>query len=873
MTFARTDLDDDGECTYNAYMIAEPSDSLPSRSTWKMWCAGAFQDAEITLAPGPARSGGFVRGGKSAMAELEKASHVQPTTTTTTNFFHFLAASVGLGPLPQKQPAPAKPFSNPLAAMFTPPSHAKAEKQRQEQGVKLGDSLAAVLGNHAGRRLHGVNSASSEARRLPGLLQRRLSEATTHEPTTVSTHRRTSPPTRAEMDAGSTPAAKTTAAKNETTGPTTSGTHKRSSTTTAATRTTVMTRAAKTTAAAMHQSTREPTTSSTHQRSSTTTHAERDAVSTPAAKTMSAEHKTTHGSTTSGTHLTTTAATRNTVMTRAAKTATAAMHQSTGEPTTSSTHQRSLTTSRAERDAVSTPAAKTAAAEHQATHGPTTSGTHPTTTAATRNTVMTRAAKTTTAMHESTHQPAANNNHQRSSATTLLTSNTMSTRAARTTAALQQSTQEPTTSHTHQRTSTTTPASSNTVFASAAMTTSTAMHSKTTTGKVVREHAEPNDGKRPDSGAEDNNRLFSSFAQSKLDGWRYAEKAIIATLIAHTNLVLHFRNIHLEIAGAFQAITLDSFKDKVDHPMLRFLEPFIHRNVQATKLQLDVLLRHQAAEFGLAPLPVETQLQLLQDLSEEQPLNLADLDMEVYGRSMGLGGQTEGRDVTGWKSAWLERASEAQQLLQTFLECWLGEAYDEVTDEALQKDAHLAEWWSALVTRMPALKRAMVETPSWAGKSGPYVLTVGGLKAVLRTILVWVSWMHEDFGHSMAAFVYNPVYTPMFLPKDGVGVPLFPLLKAVSYHRNFVFLERPKLMDEFPGQHGSYYHTGCDGAWPFQFCRRFHIKHSVGHQCILQLHKSLSKMKWVRRDEKGVPNCDEHGFFSCPNRVESSASS
>ena len=70
----------------------------------------------------------------------------------------------------------------------------------------------------------------------------------------------------------------------------------------------------------------------------------------------------------------------------------------------------------------------------------------------------------------------------------------------------------------------------------------------------------------------------------------YAEKAIIASLLSMTNLVMHVKDLHLEIAAAFQATTFDAFTEDPTHPIRRLLDPFIHRSVQATNDNFKLLL-------------------------------------------------------------------------------------------------------------------------------------------------------------------------------------------------------------------------------------------------------------------------------------------
>merc|ERR1719428_1153267 len=99
-----------------------------------------------------------------------------------------------------------------------------------------------------------------------------------------------------------------------------------------------------------------------------------------------------------------------------------------------------------------------------------------------------------------------------------------------------------------------------------------------------------------------------------------------------------------------------------------------------------------------------------------------------------------------------------------------------------------------MMTHIPSLKRAIHLYPEWAGEK----LTVSTLRNVARTIMVWLSWIHEDVGHSAAAYVYNPVYTPMCMPEDGVGVPLNSWAFNALAYRGFVFLHRAELLEEPP---------------------------------------------------------------------------
>mmetsp|Transcript_83213 Transcript_83213/g.211887 ORF Transcript_83213/g.211887 Transcript_83213/m.211887 type:complete len:851 (-) Transcript_83213:67-2619(-) len=527
------------------------------------------------------------------------------------------------------------------------------------------------------------------------------------------------------------------------------------------------------------------------------------------------------------------------------------------------------------------------------------------------------------------------------------------------------------------------------------------------------------------------------YSSSKLSGWRFAEKAIIASLLAKTQLLLHFKTIHLELAPVLQAVTVDAFASNPLHPLRRLLEPFISRNVQATASNMQLWFQFRVGEFGLAPLPIEDQLKLLHEIMESSPLNLADLDMERFAKARGMEEfSKEGREAGAWNWTWHQRASKVEDTLDELVDCWLSKHY-EGDDDKLASDPEFAAWWKSLVTHMPALRVATLTDKTWVatlarsttptttlvplpafvetfGESSaeaapdawatpnfgnPFVPTtkvieqlappttsaapppmqaataapaspwswslsapapaaaapvapatpsapataaaaaaagattaeppffsilsmhpppaaaaaplaaaatdvphlatqvpdeaaslwrrlqgdasdgaasatsaeaaalpdVASLRRVLRTLMLWVSWVHEDVGHSTAAFVYNPMHTPMFVPEDGIGVPLAPLAVVTAAYRNFVFLERAKVLGEAPMQW--FEQKQCKRS--FFFMKKCN-QPVDDKKCYDDYQQAL---KTLATSSDAFSACDERGFYSCVGRVETSASS
>jgi len=450
----------------------------------------------------------------------------------------------------------------------------------------------------------------------------------------------------------------------------------------------------------------------------------------------------------------------------------------------------------------------------------------------------------------------------------------------------------------------------------------------------------------------------AAFVNSSLRSWRYAEKAIIATAMAKTQLLMHVKTIHLELAPAFQAATVDTMS--IGHPMRRLLEPFIGRNVQASMTNLQLWFQFRAGEFGLAPLSMEEQLNVLHKSMEKSPTNLADLDMERYAQARDMQEFTGDKVLSGrWAWKWHQRALRVQRKIATLVDCWV-KKYTGGDDGKLLGDEQVVRWWSLLQQTVPALRVATkmssdfirqgstTKAPTTAAPvsftpppapaiaapaaptPAPYLLpgysppagqaasaapaappastspsgfvpltalhpnepgsgnvldplnvqthrrlsianpdtTTDGLSHIsvtraLSTIILWTSWIHEDVGHAMAPLVYDPVYTPMSVPEDGVGVPLVPYTMVTAAYRDFVFLERPKLIDP-PPDHW-FFHKHCKKLLFFTSCE----KPINDKQCFEDFQAGL---KELQKSDDAFQACGGDGFHSCMDRVESSAS-
>jgi len=324
-----------------------------------------------------------------------------------------------------------------------------------------------------------------------------------------------------------------------------------------------------------------------------------------------------------------------------------------------------------------------------------------------------------------------------------------------------------------------------------------------------------------------------------------------------TNLVTHVKDLHLELAAAFQAVTVTAFAGEPEHPVRRLLDPFIHRSIQATNDNFKLLFEYHAAVFSLAPLPAEEQLKLIDDAIRDSPISLDELDLKNFAAKRNIDEEYSTKaameNSTRWGWRWHYRALTVQQLYERLIECWLAASYDGLEGPAL--DARLADdgvlqaWWLTMIDHLPSLSRAVEKNPEWAGGADSK-LTASGLKRAASTLMVWLSWIHEDVGHSAASLVYNPVYTPMCVPEDGVGVPLRSWVFNAGAYRGFVFLHRSTLLQEPP----DFWFQG----------------NAACRQCFTDLQKSMIRLGL---EDPAFSECDENGFYSCVGRVETAVSS
>lgn len=180
------------------------------------------------------------------------------------------------------------------------------------------------------------------------------------------------------------------------------------------------------------------------------------------------------------------------------------------------------------------------------------------------------------------------------------------------------------------------------------------------------------------------------------------------------------------------------------------------------------------------------------------------------------------------------------------------------SDRGLEGDKKSSKWREASMSQ-EELQQLLQKLPP---------LNVETMTRVLRTIFLWTSWIHEDVGHAWASFVYNPIHTPGFVPEDGRGIPSPALVYRVAMFRNFVALERNKLVDPIDSKMFST--TICNpvvGPYNWTSCQN-----EVDGVLANAFTTFQRKLRQLGQHEV-FAEFAQHGLFSRVNDVESSASS
>jgi len=183
-------------------------------------------------------------------------------------------------------------------------------------------------------------------------------------------------------------------------------------------------------------------------------------------------------------------------------------------------------------------------------------------------------------------------------------------------------------------------------------------------------------------------------------------------------------------------------------------------------------------------------------------------------------------------------------------------------------------WWKDMTTMAPPPIQPVIPTPPPqigqgelpplpVPQSGTGELNVETLRNLLRTIMVWASWVHEEVGHGAAPLIYDPVNTPTFVPEDGLGIPVVPLAAQTAAYRNFIFVERAKLLDPPPP-------FWFDHKWCKKYLLIFNscTRNNGDKTCFTNFQDELKALS----SDPSFAKCDE-GLYPCLDRVETSASS
>ena len=140
-----------------------------------------------------------------------------------------------------------------------------------------------------------------------------------------------------------------------------------------------------------------------------------------------------------------------------------------------------------------------------------------------------------------------------------------------------------------------------------------------------------------------------------------------------------------------------------------------------------------------------------------------------------------------------------QGLYREMAKCWLDNHFGSGKGSILADDDTVQKWWDELVDKIPAFRRSVdpkegkafkTEFQDWGGGGADHPRGTMNKETVINvvsTIMTWVSWIHEDVGHSAAAYVYNPIHTHVRARGRCGYSTSFPCLQRRSVSRFRVF--------------------------------------------------------------------------------------
>lgn len=340
-----------------------------------------------------------------------------------------------------------------------------------------------------------------------------------------------------------------------------------------------------------------------------------------------------------------------------------------------------------------------------------------------------------------------------------------------------------------------------------------------------------------------NNQTFIYNPNLNFNDYRYVEKAFIVSALAQTNLMTHVKLIHLELASIFQATTLNVFHNNNDHYWRKLLDQFIHRSIQVTNDNFELLYKYKSADFTLSQLDYSTQLRMVNDTINNDPISIQKLSMSKYALSHNMQKFTK-KSNNQFFWTWYHRANSVQNIYKDLIKCILANHMPKRS--YIIKDEMINKWFKTMQMYIPSFNQSISENNKFYKNN---ILTYDDLIETTSTLMLWVSLIHEDVGHSVSSFIYNPEYTPLVLLKDNFDIPIYIESIIITAYRSFVFLERNKLLDK-----------------PFDYW----YDNDQDKYCFTDLQ---TKLKDLSINDNAFSNCGETGFYSCMQNVETSVSS
>ncbi|KAF0719665.1 Aste57867_879 [Aphanomyces stellatus] len=247
------------------------------------------------------------------------------------------------------------------------------------------------------------------------------------------------------------------------------------------------------------------------------------------------------------------------------------------------------------------------------------------------------------------------------------------------------------------------------------------------------------------------------------NGWEYAKMTFRGSLMVKITVVDHLLGLHAVVGNYIATAAREQLPP--NHPLRRLLKPFTFRAVEVVVVATRALFAtngflhrgHALSETGMQDV---WSYGLKQFHFETFPETVRRQRIDT----VSLPFHTDGLDF------WDSTRSFVSDYVDLYYDC----------DEAVTRDASLAQFWRALDSKFPKQLRP---------------LTMETLKDTMAQFIVWTTGMHNHVG-SIADYVRDPAFTPPAWIEGQLAAPPGYVIRAAIIMAATSF-SQPSILEDF----------------------------------------------------------------------------